>query len=118
MPQLKNAAAIYCGYNVQVDVTAANGSALKKFKEPKVFVAETQFFRMFNFPLAEGNMTTALSEPGNVLLTKEFASKYFGDWKTAMGKTLKVFGINLKITGILENPPSKHRFSTGCCFVL
>ncbi len=86
-PQLKNAAAIYCGYNVQVDVQAANGSVLKKFKEPKVFVAETQFFRIFNFPLAEGNIATALSEPGTVFAVQEIASKYFvienGDWKNA-----------------------------------
>ena len=111
--QLKNAAAIYCGYNVQVDVTGANGAALKKFKEPKVFVAETQFFRMFNYPLAEGNMATVLNQPGNVLLTKDIASKYFGNWKTAIGKTLKVFGINLKITGILENPPPNTDFPLG-----
>lgn len=112
-PQLKNAAAIYCGYNVQVDVTAANGSVLKKFKEPKVFVAETQFFRIFNFPLAEGNMATALNEPNTVLLTKDIAQKYFGNWKTAIGQTLKVYAINLKVTGILENPPSNTDFPLG-----
>lgn len=109
-PQMKKAAAIYCGYNQQVDVTAANGSVLKKFKEPKVFVAETQFFKMFNFQLAEGNMATALNNPDGVLLTKDIASKYFGDWKTAVGKTLKVFSKNVKVTGILENPPPNTDF--------
>ena len=33
-PQLKNAAAIFSEYNVQVDVTAPDGSVPKKFKEP------------------------------------------------------------------------------------
>jgi len=109
-PQLKNAAAIFSEYNVQVDVTAPDGSALKKFKERNVFVAETQFFKMFNFPLVEGNMATAINEPNTVLLTKDIASKYFGDWKTAIGKTIKVYSINLKVTGILENPPVNTDF--------
>jgi len=109
-PQLKNAAAIFCDNNVQVDVTAPDGSLLKKFKEPRVFVAETQFFKMFNFPLAEGNITTAFHELNAVLLTKDIASKYFGDWRTAMGKNVKVFGVTLKVTGILENPPPNTDF--------
>ena len=112
-PQLKNAAAIFSEYNVQVDVTGPDGSVQKKFKEPNVFVAETQFFKMFNFPLAEGNMTTAFSELNTVLLTKEIASKYFGDWKNAIGKTIKAFGINLKVTGILEDPPPNSDFPLG-----
>ena len=109
-PQLKNAAAIFSEYNVQVDVTAADGSVLKKFKEPNVFVAETQFFKMFNFPLAESNIATAFHDLNTVLLTKEIASKYFGHWNTALGKTIKVFGISLKVTGILENPPPNSDF--------
>ena len=109
-PQLKNAAAIFSDKNVQVDVTAPNGSLLKKFKEPNVFVAEMQFFKMFNFPFAEGNIATVFHELNAVLLTKEIASKYFGDWKTAIGKTIKVYGVNLKVTGILENPPPNTDF--------
>ena len=112
-PQLKNAAAIFSEYNVQVDVTGPDGSVQKKFKEPNVFVAETQFFKMFNFPLAEGNMTRAFTELNTVLLTKEIASKYFGDWKNVMGKTIKAFGINLKVTGILEDPPPNSDFPLG-----
>ena len=58
-------------------------------------------------------MKTAFTELNTVLLTKETASKYFGDWKTAMGKTIKAFGINLKVTGILENPPPNSDFPLG-----
>ncbi len=44
------------------------------------------------------------------MLTKDIASKYFGDWKGAVGKTLKIDGINVKVTGILNNPPSNTDF--------
>src|SRR6476660_4046751 len=53
LPQLANAAAIYGDNNVQVNVTTADGSTLKKFKEANgVFIAEPQFFQMFDFSLA------------------------------------------------------------------
>ena len=114
LPQLANAAAIFGDNNVQVNVTAADGSTLKKFKEANgVFIAEPQFFQMFDFSLAEGNIANAISEPNTALLTKDIASKYFGDWKNAMGKTLKIFGLSIKVTGILNNPPSNTDFPLG-----
>src|SRR4030095_4176083 len=114
LPQLANAAAIYGDNNVQVNVTAADGSTLKKFKEGNdVCIAEPHFFKMFDFSLAEGNIANAISEPNTALLTKDIASKYFGDWKTAMGKTLKIFELPIKVTGILNNPPSNTDFPLG-----
>jgi putative ABC transport system permease protein len=113
LPQLKNTAAIFGDNNVQVIVTALDGSILKKFKEQIVLTAEPQFFQMFDFGLAQGNITNAISEPNTALLTKDLASKYFGDWKTAMGKTLRIYGLNIKITGILNDPPSNTDFPLG-----
>ncbi len=110
LPQLKNAAAIFGNNNMQVDVKGTDGSVLKKFKEANVFVAEPQFFKIFDFSLAEGNSNNAISEPNTALLTKDIASKYFGDWKDAMGKTINLFGFDFKVTGILNNPPSNTDF--------
>ena len=61
----------------------------------------------------------SLEEPNNVLLTKEIAEKYFGDWKTAMGKTIKLevggyifeHGTDiLKVSGILATIPANTDF--------
>jgi len=109
-PQVKNITAIYGDNDVQVDVLAPDGSVEKKFKEKKTFVAEPQFFEMFHFPLAMGNKANAISEPNTVLLTKDVATKYFGDWKEAMGKTLKIYRTDMKVTGILDNPPANTDF--------
>src|SRR5690242_16738695 len=106
LPQLKNVAAIFSDNNVQVNITAADGSIQKKFKEKYVFSAEPQFFQMFNFPLVAGNINTALKDVNTVLLTKDVASKYFGDWHSAMNKTISLYGLSMKVTGILENPPT------------
>lgn len=110
-PQLVHAGAIAGDGNVQVIVPAENNTAPKKFKETSgVFFAEPQFFQMFDFPLAAGSIPAALEAPNTVLLTKDLAEKYFGDWKTAMGKTLNMDGVIVKVTGILENPPANTDF--------
>jgi putative ABC transport system permease protein len=110
-PQLVHAGAIQADGNVQVIVPAEKNAAPKKFKEASgVFFAEPQFFQMFDFPLAAGSIPDALEAPNTVLLTKDLANKYFGDWKTAMGQTLNMDGVSVKVTGILENPPPNTDF--------
>ncbi|GAA4300306.1 ABC transporter permease [Compostibacter hankyongensis] len=110
-PQLTKTAAIWADGDVQVNIKAPDGTVLKKFKEPDgVFFAEPQFFQMFDFSLAEGNIRQAINEPYTVLLTKESAIKYFGDWRNVTGKTINMDKVDLKITGILNDPPSNTDF--------
>ncbi|HEV8082620.1 MAG TPA: FtsX-like permease family protein, partial [Chitinophagaceae bacterium] len=52
-----------------------------------------------------------LKDPNTVLLSKEAADKYFGDWKTAMGKTIKLNNTDvLKVSGILATIPLNTQF--------
>src|SRR5262249_46352838 len=83
----------------------------KKFKEEKgVFFTEPAFFNIFDFPLLEGTYSS-LRDPNNVLLSKETAEKYFGDWKDAIGKKI-VWNSNatLKVSGVLASIPSNTDF--------
>jgi len=109
-PQLENAAAIYGDNGVQVLVPGAGGKIIKKFKENGVFAAEPNFFRMFDFKMLAGNPESAIKEPNTVMLTKSIAAKYFGDWRTATGKTIKIYDKYMKVTGILDNPPANTDF--------
>jgi putative ABC transport system permease protein len=118
-PQIEEVAPIYASQNDQLLVPDKNGNAEKVFKEQKgLFFTEPSFFRMFDFPLLEGSYES-LKDPNNVLLTKEIAEKYFGDWKTAMGKTIKLeaggyifeHGTEvLKVSGILATIPPNTDF--------
>ncbi|TSJ44130.1 FtsX-like permease family protein [Mucilaginibacter corticis] len=111
LPEVKNAAAISSAGDVQVVVPAENASALKKFREKDgIYFAEPQFFQMFDFSLSEGDLKTALTEPNTVLLTKATAIKYFGDAKGVIGKTIKMSGKLVKITGVLNDPPTNTDF--------
>ncbi|MEO6253273.1 MAG: ABC transporter permease [Ferruginibacter sp.] len=83
-----------------------NEQSFKKFKEDRgVFFAEPSFFKIFDFPLLAGEYAS-LKNPNTALLTKATAEKYFGDWKLAIGKTIRRNNKQLlKITGILADVP-------------
>lgn len=81
----------------------------KEFNEPRVFFADSSFFKVFDFELIEGDEHTALYHTDAVVITKSIAKKYFGD-ENPMGKSLIFQGdINLMVTGIMEDvPPNTH----------
>ncbi len=71
----------------------------KKFYETKVFYADSNFFKVLTFPLAQGNPNTALKEINCAVITTEFAKKYFGS-VDPINKIIEVSNIPLKITGV------------------
>jgi putative ABC transport system permease protein len=118
-PQIEQVAPIFASQDDQLQIVDNNGTPVKIFKEQRgVFFTEPSFFKIFDFPLLAGSYAS-LKDPNNVLLTKEIAEKYFGDWKTAMGKTLKLeaggyifeHGTEvLKVSGILATIPANTDF--------
>jgi hypothetical protein len=122
-PQIEQVAPVYASHNDQLQVLHGNGTSVKNFKEPSgVFYTEPSFFEIFDFPLLAGSYAS-LKDPNNVLLTKEIAETYFGDWKTAIGKTIKLTGTYrigaglftygptvLKVSGILATIPANTDF--------
>src|ERR1700729_2537265 len=40
------------------------------FVEPKFYFADSTFFRLFSFPLTEGNPRTALDAPGKIVISQ------------------------------------------------
>jgi len=67
------------------------------------------FFKLFNFPLIEGS--NDLNDRSAVLITQKTAEKYFGSWKSALGKTIKYENKDLyTVTGILKNIPHNSDF--------
>ncbi|HEU0064336.1 MAG TPA: ABC transporter permease [Flavisolibacter sp.] len=104
-PQLEQVAPIYNSHNDEFQVFDNNGTPAKNFKEPTgVFYTEPSFFNIFNFPLLSGSYAS-LKDPNNVLITKEIAETYFGDWKTAIGKPIKLTGTYRIGAGLFQFPP-------------
>ncbi|WP_350122424.1 ABC transporter permease [Imperialibacter sp.] len=66
-------------------------------------LADDSFFKVFSFPLVEGNKATALTEPFSVVVTKETAEKFFGKRDSYLGLVLDYTEVGpFKITGVLD----------------
>ncbi|HWD89107.1 MAG TPA: ABC transporter permease [Mucilaginibacter sp.] len=110
--QLKTVATIMQNDGSHYSVGNGNqGGTVKKFKEDLAYFADPQFFQIFDFKWLAGDKKTALAEPNAVVLSRDEADKFFGDWHHAMGKTVKYENKrDLKVTGILENTPVNTDF--------
>jgi len=108
-PQAKTGA-LFSSYGSQVTVLN-KGQADRKFIESMgLFYAEPQFFDVFKYDFLAGNANT-LAEPNAVLLSKSTAAKYFGDWKNAMGKLIRIDNVvTLRVTAIIADVPGHSDF--------
>lgn len=70
----------------------------------KGYWAEPSLFRIFTFPLLEGNPDRALRDPYSVVLTQTAARKLFGD-DPALGKTVKLDTLDYQVTGVMNDVP-------------
>jgi len=72
---------------------------------------DSTFFDVFSFNLIKGDPATCLTEPRSIVLTEEYARKYFGD-DDPIGRTLKIEqDTNLSvITGVMEDFPQNSHF--------
>src|SRR5689334_17143110 len=104
-PQIKQVVSIFRNGG---QIPVQNGTTqLKKLNEDHFYYVEPELFNILDFPFIVGNAETALKNPNNAVLTQATAEKYFGNWKNALGKTIKYENKDLyTITGILRNIPA------------
>ena len=81
----------------------------KQFKEQKLASADSNFLQVFSIPFIEGNAKTALKEPNSIVITKAFATKYFGN-EEPMGKSLIIGISTFKVTGLIDKVPDNSHF--------
>ena len=108
---------LFASYGSQVTVPEtgpADTSPGKKFiEEIGFFFCDPEFFKVFHFTWLAGS-PTVLNQPNTTVLTQKMANKYFGDWKIAVGRFLKLDNaITVKIAGILQDPPANSDFPLG-----
>ena len=66
--------------------------------------AEPSLFRIFTFPMLEGNPYTALKDPYSIVLTETAAKKLFGN-EPALGKMIQFDTLDYQVTGIMKDVP-------------
>lgn len=66
--------------------------------------ADPSIFRIFTFPMLEGNSETALKNPYSIVLTQTTARKLFGS-ENVVGKVIRFDTQNYEVTGVMKDVP-------------
>jgi len=79
--------------------------------------ADQSFFKVFTFPLLQGDPATALKEPYSLVLTEQSAKKLFG-LIDPLGKSVKFDSLTYVVTGVMKDVPklSHMRFEALVSF--
>jgi putative ABC transport system permease protein len=95
--------------SIRVDSNPATIKINGNLYNERITQVDRSFFQAFSFPLITGNPTSMFSQENAMILSENYARKYFGD-TNPIGKTLSVtFGQekgDFVITGVAEQPPS------------
>jgi len=79
--------------------------------------AGADMFKIFSYPLLQGNAETALNAPVNIAISRKMAGEFFGSPQDAMGKTLRYENRkDFKVTAVFEDLP--HNASTHFDFLI
>jgi len=83
-----------------------NNQSFKEDDQRAVF-ADADFFKVFDFPLIQGNKSSVLSDKKSVVISQRFARKYFGN-TNPMGQTLNITSekLLLTVTGVAKDFPA------------
>jgi putative ABC transport system permease protein len=80
----------------------ANGKIMKKEGNH----AGPDFFKMFSYPLLQGNINNTLKSPADIAISKRMADDFFGSPEKAIGKSIRYQNAtDLKITAVFADPP-------------
>jgi putative ABC transport system permease protein len=104
----------------QVVITSYEGSGLvlipqkdgapQKFQEEEgVVFTEQSFFNIFDRTVLHGEISKALDEPNEVVISKKLAEKYFGK-EDARGEILNFRDQDYKVSAIIDDPKSNTDF--------
>lgn len=86
-----------------------SGEPKKYYEEDGIAFTEQSFFRIFDWKVLHGDLTTAVKNPNEVVLSKKMALKYFNK-ENALGEVFTVDEVDYKITAIVDDPPGNTDF--------
>ena len=83
-------------------------TATGNFAESEIFLVDSNFAEFFSFPVVSGELSTALIEPADAILSRRAAEKYFGE-ENPIGQVLRYNdGGELNIKAVVDVPENSH----------
>lgn len=101
-PEIRQAVRLQSPYN-----STTVKYAERQFYEKELYFADSNILAVFDFPLQQGDATTALQNLQSVVLSQDAVRKYFGD-ENPLGKILQIErgAGEFQVTGVLQEIPS------------
>lgn len=80
-----------------------------RFREIVAFT-DAELFKIFSFKFKDGNAQTALQDPASIIISENYANKYFGD-ENPLGKQLKLDNESYyTVNGVFKDIPQNSHF--------
>lgn len=94
-------------YDMQEDYrTMINKERDRAFRIDHFFFTDSTFFNVFSVELLRGEADQVLSKPMSLVITEEYARRYFDD-ENPIGQTLNFKGVaDFTVTGVMESLPA------------
>ncbi len=115
LPQIESIIRLHAPYSFGdqiVSITKPNGERIS-FKEARILASDPDFFQVFTFPIIAGNQQTALEAPNSIIITEEYAQKYFQE-RSPLGEQITIgTGDNkrtFEVTAIIKDLPDQSHF--------
>ena len=91
LPEVELLTSIHTPGNFIVSYASPSNEIIS-FEEDKILAADSNFFKMFNFPFIKGNTETALVQANTLVMTESTAKKYFRN-EDPVGKLVRLGGL-------------------------
>ncbi len=85
--------------------------------EESVYLADTNFFQFFNYPIKTGDIYSCFNDPDQIVITESFAIKYFGN-KNPVGETVKAFDRDWQVSAVMYDVPNNSHLQFDALCVL
>lgn len=103
LPEVEEAAVIY---QLRQQVVQQGDN---QFYESRVFEADSNLFRVFDFPFVNGSHTDILKTPQSVVITESTSRKYFGN-DDPIGAAIRIDNRDMFVEAVVKDVPSNSHF--------
>ena len=109
LPEVELVTSLHTPGNFIISYTTPS-KEVRVFEEDRIFAADTNFFKVFNFPLIQGDPVSAFAQANTMVMTASTAKRYFGT-ENPIGKLVRLGGLNggnqktYEVTGVIEDTP-------------
>jgi putative ABC transport system permease protein len=104
IPGIRYASGFWSAQEIRFSVGEKRGE--KSLIEKGAF-ADSDYFKIFRYPLLQGTAAGALQQPQAIALSKKMAVAFFGSPEAAFGQTIRYNNLaDLKVSAVFEDVPA------------